>query len=120
MMRDQLKVQELMDHHLDFLAEESHELSFSKPGGWAWINQLSSQIQELIKASGTREQVIERDLEELKKRCDCQRGEINYLKREGELVKEIIGVNHDLKIFSDGLDEAKGGRCRCGEIPSHV
>lgn len=65
-MRDQLQVQEPIEIRMDSLSKESCKLWSQSQADGAWINQLSSQVQELIEALGTREAIVGRDLEELK------------------------------------------------------
>ena len=47
-MRDQLKVQELMDVHLDQRDEELHQLQSQSQADGAQLAALSIQVQELI------------------------------------------------------------------------
>ena len=76
-MRDQLKVQELMDVCLDQRDEELHQLCSQSQADGAQLAALSLQVQELISSMETRAEVVGKDLEEINGRFDCHRGEIN-------------------------------------------
>ena len=79
-MRDQLKVQELMDHHLDSRNEELCQLCSQLQEDGAKLAALSLQLQEVISGVEERSQVVERDLEEVNGRFDHHWGEINRIK----------------------------------------
>ena len=70
---------------------------------------------------GTNRKAVGNNLVELSKRCDCQRKEINHLMdQEEEWRGEIVGVNHDLKLFKARLERAEESRHRCGKTPSDM
>ena len=90
-MRDQLKVQELMDTHLDQRDEELCQLHAQSQEDGAKLAALSLQLQEVISGVEEWSRVVERDLEEVNDRFDCHRGEINCLKtREKELKEKVV------------------------------
>ena len=84
MVRDQLRVQELMDIHLDSRDEELHQLYSQSQADGAQLAALSLQVQELISSVEARAEVVGRDLEEINGQFDCHRGEINCLKTREE------------------------------------
>ena len=71
MMRDQLVIQEEMDHHLDSRDEELCQLHSQSQEDGAQLAALSLQVQELISSVKKRSEVVERDLEEVNGRFDC-------------------------------------------------
>ena len=87
-MRDQSKVQELMDACLDSMTEELHQLCAQSHKDGARMATSSSQLQEVISLVEARSEVVGRDLEEINGQFDCYRGEINYLKKRGEELEE--------------------------------
>ena len=64
-IRDQLKVQELMDTFLDQRDEELHQLCSQSQADGAQLVALSLQLQELISLVEEQSRVVERDLEEV-------------------------------------------------------
>ena len=64
-MRDQLKVQELMDIHLDQRDEELHQLWSQSQVDGAQLAALSLQVQKLISLVEARAEVVGEDLEEI-------------------------------------------------------
>ena len=80
MMRDQLKVQELMDVCLDQRDEELCQLQSQSQVEGAQLAVLSLQVQELISSVEVRSEVVGKDLEEINGWFDHHRGEINCLK----------------------------------------
>ena len=127
-MRDQLKVQELMDVHLDQRDEELHQLQSQSQADGTQLAALSMQVQELISLVETRAEVVGKDLEEINGRFDCHRGEINCLKiREKDAKEETeklkgptIGAGHEAQVFKNHLDRMEENICRCGHTPSEV
>ena len=121
-MRDMLKVQELMDIHLDQRDKELCQLCSQSQVDGAQLAALSMQVQELISSVGARAEVVGRDLEEINGRFDCHRGEINCLKiREKDSKEEveklkgfIIGAGHEAQVFKNRLDMVEENVCRCG------
>ena len=107
-MRDQLKVQELMDTHLDQRDEELCQLWSQSQADGAQLAALFLQVQELISSIEARAEVVGRDLEEINGRFDCHGGEINYLKTREKNAKEkaeelggfIIGAAHECEDLS--------------------
>ena len=83
-MRDILKVQELMDIHLDQRDKELHQLCSQSQADGAQLTALSMQVQELISLVEARAKVVGKDLEEINGWFDCHRGEINHLRDQGE------------------------------------
>ena len=79
-MRDQLKVQELMDVCLDQRDEELCQLWSQSQADGAQLAALSMQVQELISSGETRAEVVGKDLEEINGWFDHHRGKINCLK----------------------------------------
>ena len=65
MIRDQLKVQELMDVRLDQRDEELHQFWSQSQADGAQLAALSLQVQELISSVEARVEVVEKDLEEI-------------------------------------------------------
>ena len=127
-MRDQLKVQELMDLRLDQRDEELHQLCSQSQADGAQLAALSLQVQELISSVESRAEVVGKDLEEINRRFDCHRGDINHLKiREKDSKKEveklkgvIVGAGHEAQVFKNRLDRIEKNICRCGRTPSEV
>ena len=123
-MRDQLKVQELMDTHLDSMNKEVCQLHSQLQEGGARMATSSIQLQEVISSVEARSEVVGRDLEEINEQFDHHRGEINGLKkREEELEKQeeelkgfIIRAAHDLEVFKNWLDQMEEKVYRCGEL----
>ena len=64
-MRDQLKIQEFMDIHLDQRAKELCQLWSQSQTDEAQLAALSMQVQELISSAETRAEVIGKDLEKI-------------------------------------------------------
>ena len=89
-MRDQLKVQELMDTCLNQRDEELHQLHPQPQTDGAQLAALSLQLQELISLVEVRSEVVGRDLEEINGWFDCYRGEINHLKMREKESKEKV------------------------------
>ena len=126
-MRDQLKVQELMDLCLDQRDEELRQLWSQSQADGAQLAALSMRVQELISVEA-RAKVVGRDLEEINGRFDHHRREINHLKiREKDAKEEteklkgfIVGVGHEAQIFKNHLDRMEENVCRCGRTPSEV
>ena len=127
-MRDQLKVQELMNICLDQRDEELRQLQSQSQADGAQLAALSMQIQELISSVEARAEVVGRDLEEINGRFNCHRGEINRprirekdAKEEVEKLKGfIVGAGHEAQVFQDHLDRMEENVCRCGHTPSEV
>ena len=127
-MRDMLKVQELMDVHLDSRDEELCQLWSQSQADGAQLAALSLQVQELISSVEARAEVVGRDLEEINGRFDCHWGEINCLKTREKGAKErvdelggfIIGAAHEAKTFKSCLDRMEDKICRCRHTPSEV
>ena len=88
MMRDQLRVQELMDICLDQRDEELCQLCSQSQTDGAQLAALSLQVQELISSVEARAKIVGRDLEEINGRFDYHRGEINCLKTREKEAKE--------------------------------
>ena len=128
MMRDQLKVQELMDVCLDQRDEELCQLRSQSQADGAQLAALSLQVQELISLVEARAEVVGRDLEEINGWFDHHRGEINCLKiRERDAKEEaeklkgfIVGAGHEAQVFKDCLDRMGENVCRCGQTASEV
>ena len=128
MMRDQLKVQELMDICLDQRDEELRQLWSQSQADGAQLAALSLQVQELISSVETRAEVLGRDLKEINGQFDCHRGKIHCLKIREKDVKEeteklkgfIVGAGHKAQVFKDCLDRMEENVCRCGRTPSEV
>ena len=76
----------------------------------------------------SRAEVVGRDLEEIDRRFDRHRGEINRLKiREKDSKEEveklkgfIVGAGNKAQTFKDRLDRMAENICRCGRTPSEV
>ena len=127
-MWDILKVQEHMDVRLNQRNEELHQLWSQSQVDGAQLAVLSMQVQELISSVEARAEVVGRDLEEINRRFDCHRGEINHLKiREKDSKEEveklkgfIVGAGHEAQIFKDRLDRMEENVCKCGQTPSEV
>ena len=127
-MRDQLKVQELMDLCLNQGDEELCQLWSQSQTDGAQLAALSMQVQELISSMETRAEVVGKDLEEINGRFDRHRGEINRLKiREKDGKEEveklkgfIVGTGHEAQVFKNHLDRMEDNVCRCGQTPSEV
>ena len=127
-MRDMLKVQELMDIHLDQRDEELHQFHSQSQADGAQLAALSLQVQELISLVEARAGVVGKDLEEISGWFDRHRGEINRLKiREKDSKEEveklkgfIIGAGHEAQVFKNCLDRMEESVCRCGRTPSEV
>ena len=72
--------------------------------------------------------MVERDLEEINRRFDRHRGEINRLKiREKDAKEEteqlkgfIVGAGHEAQVFKNRLDRMEENVFRCGRTPSEV
>ena len=71
-----MKVQELMDIHLDQRDEALCQLQSQSQVDGAQLAALSLQVQELISSVEARAEVVGRDLEEINGRFNCHRGEI--------------------------------------------
>ena len=76
----------------------------------------------------SRAEVVGRDFEEINRRFDRHRGEINCLKiREKDSKEEaeelkgyIIAAGHEAQVFKNRLDRMAENVCRCGRTPSEV
>ena len=120
-MRDQLKVQELMDLCLDQRDEELCQLWSQSQEDGAQLAALSLQVQELISSVEARAKVVGKDLEEINGWFDCHRSEINWLKiREKDAKEEteklkgfIVGAGHEAQVFKNHLDRMEENVCRC-------
>ena len=120
-MRDMLKIQELMDIHLDQRDEELHQLCSQSQADGAQLAALSLQVQELISLVEARAKVVGRNLEEINGRFDCHRGKINCLKIRDKDDKEeveklkgfIISAGHEPQTLKNCLDRMEN-ICRCG------
>ena len=127
-MRDMLKIQELMDIHLDSRDEELCQLCSQSQADGAQLAALFLQVQELIYSVEARAEVVGRDLEEINRWFDHHRGEINHLKtREKEAKEKVeqlegftIGAAHEAEIFKSCLDRIEDNVCRCECTPSEV
>ena len=127
-MRDQLKIQEDMDVHLDQRDKELSQLHSQSQVDGAQLAALSLQVQELISLVEARAEVVGRDLEEINGWFDCHRGEINHLKiREKDAKEEVeklkgfvVGAGHEAQLFKDCLDRMEENVCKCGQTPSEV
>ena len=109
-----------MGVHLNCLAKEDRHLHSQSQVDGAMITTLSSQLQEVVDAMGTNGRTVGNNLVELSKRCDCQRKEINHLKDQEEWRGEVVGINHNLKLFEARLESTEEKRYRCGQTPSDV
>ena len=111
-MRNQLKVQELMDTHLDSRDEELCQLHSQSQEDGGKIATLSLQLQEVISSMEEQSKVVEKDLKEVNGRFDCHRGEINHLKKrevelkekEEELRGYVLEAAHEAEVFKSWLD----------------
>ena len=127
-MRDQLKVQELMDVCLDQRDKELRQLRSQSQADGSQLAALSLQVQELISLLEARAEVVGRDLEEINGRFDHHRGEINRLKiREKEAREKvdqlggfIIGAGHEAKVFKTQPDRMEDNLCKCACTPSEA
>ena len=120
-MRDQLKVQELMDSCLDSRDEELHQLCSQSQEDGAQIAALSLQLQKLISPVEEQSKVVERDLEEVNGCFNHHRGEINRIKeREKEAKHPIIWAAHEAEGFKTHLNRMEDNVCKCGHTPSEV
>ena len=127
-MRDQLKVQELMDVCFDQRDKELRQLRSQSQVDGARLAALSLQVQELISSVEARAEVVGRDLEEINGWFHCHRGEINCLKiREKDSKEEveklkgfIIGAGHKAQVFKNCLNRMEENVCRGGQTPSEV
>ena len=127
-MRDQLKVQELMDTCLDQRDEELCQLQSQSQADGAQLAVLSLQLQELISSVEEQFEVVERDLEKVNGRFDHHRGEINCLKtREKESEEKVeelggfvVGAAHETEIFKSHLDGMEDNIYKCGHTLSEV
>ena len=63
-MRDQLTIQEQMDHCLDSISEELHQLRFQSQEDGARMTAMSLQLEEVISLVEERSKVVGTDLEE--------------------------------------------------------
>ena len=123
-----LKVQEHMDICLDQRDEELCQLWSQSQSDGVQLTALSLQMQELISLVESRAEVVWKDLEEINRRFDCHRGEINRLKiREKDAKEEteklkgfIVGAGHEAQVFKNCLDRMEENICRCGRTPSEV
>ena len=127
-MRDQLKVQEHMDVHLDQRDKELCQLRSQSQADGAQLAVLSLQLQELISLVEARAKVVGKDLEEINGWFDYHRSEINCLKiREKDAKEEteklkgfIVGAGHEAQVFQNHLDRMEENICQCGRTPSEV
>ena len=107
-----LKTQEGMDFCLEQRDEELCQLRSQSQVDGAQLAALSLQMQELISLVESRAEVVGKDLEEINRRFDCHRGEINRLKiREKDGKEEveqlkgfIVGAGHEAQVFKNHLD----------------
>ena len=121
MMRDQLKVQELMDAHLDSRGKELCQLCSQLQEDRAKLAALLLQLQEVISSVEEQSRVVERDPEEINGCFDHHRGEINRIKeREKEARSLIIGAIDEAELFKTHLDRMEDNVCKCGCTPSEV
>src|SRR6202000_2423084 len=79
-MRSLLEIQEGVDLCLEQRDKELCQLRSQSQADGAQLTALSLQLQELISSVESRAEVVGRDLEEINKRFNCHRGEINCLK----------------------------------------
>ena len=127
-MRELLKIQEGMDLHLDQRDKELHQLRSQSQSDGAQLAALSLQMQELISLVESRAEVMGRDLEEINRWFNHQKGEISCLKiREKDSKEEveklkgfIVGAGHEPQVFKNHLDRMEQNVCRCGQTPSEV
>ena len=121
MLRDQLKVQELMDVRLDQRDEELCQLQSQSQVDGAQLAALSLQVQELISLVETRAEVVGRNLEEINGWFDHHRGEINHLKIREKNAKEeierlkgfVVDAGHEAQVFKNHLERMEDN---CQEI----
>ena len=119
-MRELLRIQEGMDLCLDQRGEELCQLRSQSQSDGAQLAVLSLQMQELISLVESRAKVVGKDLEEINRRFNCHRGEINCLKiREKDAKEEteklksfIVGTGHEAQVFKDCLDRMEENVCR--------
>ena len=117
-----------MDFHLEQRDEELRQLRSQSQVDGAQLAALSLQMQELISSVESRAEVVGRDLEEINRRFDRHRGEINHLKiREKDAKEEteqlkgfIVSTGHDAQVFKNRLDRMEENVSRCGRTPSEV
>ena len=127
-MKSLLEIQEGIDLRLEQRDEELWQLRSQSQSDGAQLAAFSLQLQELISSVESRAEVVGRDLEEINRRFDCHRGEINHLKiREKDSKEEVeklkgfvVGAGHEAQIFKDRLDQMAENVCRCGRTPSEV
>ena len=120
-MRDQLKIQELMDTCLDSRDKELCQLGAQLQEDGAKLAALSLQLQEVISGVDEQSRVVERDLEEINGCFDHHRGKINRIKeREKEARGLIVGAAHEAEEFKICLDRMEDNVCKCGCTPSEV
>ena len=127
-MRGLLEIQEGIDLRLEQRDKELWQLRSQSQTDGAQLATLSLQLQELISLVESRAEVVGRDLEEINRRFDRHRGEINCLKiREKDAKEEtkklegfIIGAGHEAQVFKDCLDRMEENICRCGQTPLEV
>ena len=77
-----------MDVCFDQRDKELCQLCSQSQTDGAQLAALSMQVQELISLVEARAKVVGRDLEEINRRFDCHRGEINCLKIREKNAKE--------------------------------
>ena len=127
-MRVQLEIQEGIDLRLEQRDEELCQLRSQSQADGAQLAALSLQLQELISSVESRAEVVGKDLEEINRRFDRHRGEINRLMIREKTAKEeteelkgfIIGAGHEAQVFKNRLDRMEENICRCGRTPSEV
>ena len=127
-MRDQLKVQELMDTHLDSRDEELCQLHSQSQEDGAKMAALLLQLQEVISLVEEQSKVVEKNIEDINNHFYCHQEEINHLKKrevelkekEEELRGYILGAAHEAEVFKSWLDQMEGKVCQCGHTPSEV
>ena len=115
-------------HDIEQQDKELQQLCSQSQVDGAQLAALSLQMQELISLVEARAEVVGRDLEEINRRFDCHRGEINCLKiREKDAKEEteqlkgfIVGTGHEAQVFKNHLDRMEENVCRCGRTPSEV
>ena len=103
-----LETQEGMDLHLEQRDEELRQLRSQSQVNGAQLAALSLQVQELISSVEARAEVVGQDLEEINRRLDCHRGEINCLKIREKDTKEVLNwrpingpTGHRLSLISE-------------------
>ena len=85
-------------------------------------------MQELISLVESRAEVVGKNLEEINRRFNHHRGEINRLKiwekdaKEGteKLKGFIVGAGHEAQVFKNRLNRMEENVCRCGQTPLEV